>query len=254
MKQLLLVLIAVAYSAPLYADCSDSGISIFPRQSTIKQNPIFILEGYLESQPIITGLNKQYPIYLQNDHEKVRLQVTETLIGQVALTQAVLKPEKELEAGTEYTLIIENLPEHECIALFGLAPIIYKVTLGRDLEKPLLNGKVRVLKKTLVHYGCGPSTHVLFSNPATDSSALLVKVKLKSIKSGKETAYYIQVADTYFGIGRGMCSGAFSFNSGNTYEATFVFMDASGNTASMKGEKLQFTKPTVLTPGEDHGI
>ena len=68
----------------------------------------------------------------------------------------------------------------------------FKVVAEKDNEKPQLSAKPKELKKTLVHYGCGPSIHVVFSNPAKDNSDIIVKTTVKDLKTGKETTYYIE--------------------------------------------------------------
>jgi hypothetical protein len=56
-------------------------------------------------------------------------------------------------------------------------------------------GGLKELKKTLVHYGCGPSTHVVFSNPVKDNSDIIVKTTVKDLKTGNETTYQIIIDD-----------------------------------------------------------
>ncbi len=113
MRQLLTVILGLTWSATVYADCAGAGLWIFPSGHTVKENPIFVLEGYAESQHVILGLNKKHSIYLKSGMRRVKLFVTEICVGQFHVTQAVLKPEAELEAGRQYTMFIENLPVYE---------------------------------------------------------------------------------------------------------------------------------------------
>ncbi len=62
MKQLLTIIIGLFWSATVYADCAGTGLWIFPSGQTIKQNSIFVLDGYAESQNVILGLNKKHNI------------------------------------------------------------------------------------------------------------------------------------------------------------------------------------------------
>jgi hypothetical protein len=257
MKQILTIIIGLLCSVSVYADCEGTGLWVFPSGQTIKQNSIFVLDGYAESQNVILGLNKKHNIYLKSGNKKIRLLVTEICVGQFYLTQAVLKPETELDAGLEYTMHIDSLPEYESFNKYNrithkYETVTYKVVAEKDNEKPQLATKPKELKKTLVHYGCGPSINVVFSNPAKDNSDIIVKTTVKDLKTGKETTYYIEPDGDKIKVGHGMCSGAFDFEeNSNNYEVEFSFMDASGNLTAWTGERIKFTKPTKSTNHND---
>jgi len=249
MRHLLTIIIGLFYSASAFADCAGRGLWIFPSGQTIKQNSIFVLDGYAESQSIILGLNKKHNIYLKSGSKKIKLIVAEICVGQFYLTQALLKPESQLEAGLEYTMYIDSLPDYESFNKYNRTthkyePVRYKVVDEKDIEKPQLLTQPKELKKTLVQYGCGPSIHVVFSNPAKDNSDLLVKTTVKNLKTGKETTYYIEPIGDKIKVGHGMCSGAFDFEGSENYEVEFSFMDTSGNITPWTGKRIKFTKPT----------
>lgn len=123
----------------------------------------------------------------------------------------------------------------------------YKVIAGNDIEQPELSSKPTELKKTLTHFGCGPSIHVVFSNPAKDKSEIIIKTTVKNLKTGKETTYYIEPDGNKINVGHGMCAGAFNFEDSKEYEVEFSFMDSSGNLAAWTGKRLKFTRPTKET-------
>jgi hypothetical protein len=252
MKYLLTLIIGLFSAVSVYADCAGSGLWVFPNRPTINQNSIFIINGYAESQNVILALNKKHNIYLKSGQKKVRLLIVEICVGQYYLTQAVLKPETELETGLEYTMCIDNLSEYESLNRYNKTSnkyesVMYKVFAEKDNEKPQLSSKPKELSKTLVEYGCGPSIHVVFSNPAKDKSDIVIKTTVKNLKTGKETTYYIEPDGNKIKVGHDMCSGAFDFDQSNNYEVEFSFMDASGNFATWTGERIKFTKPTKLT-------
>lgn len=257
MKQLLAILIGLFCTATVYADCAGTGLWVFPSGPTIKKNSIFILDGYAESQNVILGLNKKHNIYLKSGNKKIKLLVTEICVGHFYLTQAVLKPETELEVGLVYTMYIDNLPEYESFNLYNKTtqkyePVTYKVVAEKDIEKPQLTTRPKELKKTLVHYGCGPSIHVVFSNPVKDNSDIIVKTTVKDLKTGEETTYYIEPDGDIIKVGHGMCSGAFKFDDkSDNYEVEFSFMDASGNLTAWTGERIKFSKPKKETDYDD---
>lgn len=256
MRQLLIFIIGFFCTGNVYADCAGNGLWVFPKGNTIKQNTIFIIEGYANSQEIILQLNKKHDIYLKSGQQKIKLLVTETYVGQFHLTQAILKPEKELEIGLEYTMHVDNLPEFEKFGKYNNITekydlIKYKTLPENDHEKPNLSSKPKEISKGLIHFGCGPSIEVVFTNPAKDKSEIVIKTTVKNLKTKKETTYYIQPDGKKIVVGHGMCSGAFNFENGNNFEVEFSFMDASGNSTVWTGQRIKFTKPTKETDNHE---
>lgn len=246
MKQILIFLISFLYTVSTYAECSNDGLWIFPNGKTIKQNTIFIVDGYADSQEIVLGLNQKYNVYLKSGEKKIKLLVTEICFGQFYMTQAILKPETELEPDLEYVVYID----HDILRKDNNELASYKVVAEKDTQKPKLSSKPKELQKTLVQYGCGPSIHVVFSNPAEDESEIIVRTTVKNLKTGKETTYYIQPDGDKIKIGHGMCSGAFSFDENEHYEVEFSFVDTSGNLTHWVGSRIKFTKPITPTNHE----
>ena len=250
MRQFLTLLIGLFWTVSVYADCKGEGLYIFPSGKTIKQNFIFVLDGYARSQAIILELNKKYSIYLKSGDQKVNLLVKETFVGQFELTQAILTLEKALEAGLEYTLVIDNLPKTESLDRYNPKTKIYElikftVESGVDLEKPIITSIPKLVDKSYAQYGCGPAMSVNFSFPVKDNSEVIIKTVVKNVKSGIETTYCIVPQNKQIEVGHGMCSGAFIYDNSNEYEVSFSFMDASGNLTSWEGEGIKFTKPSV---------
>ena len=249
MKQILSILIGLLWTATVYAECAGTALWVFPSSQTIKQNTIFILDGYAESQNVILGLNKKHDIYLKSGNKKVKLIVTGIYTGQFYLTQALLKPETELVAGVEYTMFIDSLPEYDRFTRYNdktklYEPIKYKVVAGIDNDKPLLTSVPKEIDKSYIRFGCGPAMSVDFDFPVTDSSEVTIKTTVKNIKSRIETTYFIMPRNNQIIVGHGMCSGAFTFDESNDYEVEFSFMDSSGNQTSWVGDRIKFTKPT----------
>jgi hypothetical protein len=250
MKTLLTLILGLFCTISVFADCAGAGLWMFPNNKTINQNSIFVLTGYAESQHVIVALNTKHPVYLKSGRQKIKLQVSEICIGQFYLTQAILKPETPLEAGLEYILCIDNLPEYEHIDQYNsktesYEPISYTVSNIVDTNKPELLTQAKELKKTIHYYGCGPAKYVVFSNPAKDSSEIIIKTTVKNLKTRKETTYYIEPDQEVINVGYGMCSGAFTYVVDDEhYEIEFAYMDSSGNLTPWAGERIKFTKPT----------
>ncbi len=268
MKKLLTLLILCLGTVNVYADCAGEGLSFFPSGEIINKNSIFVIDGYAESQSIILELNKKHKIYLKSGNKEIKLIVTEICIGQFNLTQALLKPESELELGLEYTMVIDNLPEYDSLIRYNrlkqkFEPVSYKVVDALDTINPKLLEEPKEIEKTLIHFGCGPSKYVVFSNPAEDMSEIIIKTTVKNLKTGKKTKYYVEPFDGKIRVGHGMCSGAFLFSdekiivgqgvlpedmlNNDNYEVEFSFMDSSGNLTSMEIPPIKFTKPTKET-------
>lgn len=230
------------------AKCKSSGITIFPVKSEIKQNSIFVIDGFAESQKVIQKLGKKYPIYLVSGQEKIKLNVKQILVGQYYLTQAVLKPETNLTVGLSYKLVIDNLPKTESLTRWNselkkYEPIVYKVLEGVDIEKPKFESTPKEVKKSLIHYGCGPAINVVFDAKVAENSEYLIKATVKNLQSGKMVSYYIKAYNGKINIGHGMCSGAFDFDDSENYKVQFSIMDASGNKSEGFSNKIKFTKP-----------
>ena len=195
-------------------------------------------------------MNKKYPIYLELGGKKVPLTVAETLTGEMLLTQVVLKPAAELEAGKTYTLQIENLPKQEQRLgnynddLKKWEDVTFKVNNTVDMIAPVLNS-VPVEKNKEMHVlGCGPARWVYFSMDAQDQSELFVRANVKNTITGKTTSYILPIENGIAKIGHGMCSGAFAFSSDDKLEASFQLFDQSGNKGVLSNA-IAFTRPVL---------
>lgn len=250
MNRIFLIIIGLFCSLAVNAECTMSGLSIFPNSNSISKNQIFVIEGYTLSQQTVLGLNDKYRIYLKSGSKKIKLNVTELCIGQFNLTQAILKPERILEMGESYTLHIDSLPKFERLHRINTLtkkyePISFTVKNDVDTQNPTVNGNPFEIKKTFAQYGCGPSMHVVFSNPAKDQSSLLVKTTVKNLLTGHTANYYLIPQDDQIKVGHDMCSGAFDYSESEYYEVSFTFLDSSGNSTKWNGPSIRFSKPTI---------
>ena len=257
MKQTSLILTFILLTVKAFADCAGTGIYFWPSGETIKQNPIIVIDGYAESQNVIVGLNKKYPIYLKAGVKKIKLTVKEILIGEFYLTQAVLTADHTLEAGKDYELFIDNLPEFERplrkwnSRTKEYEKLKWTVVEGSDNISPTWTEKPTETKKTLVYYGCGPATFVHFNFRVEEQSGFLIKTTVTNQKTKKVTSYYLEPNDSNLHVGHGMCSGAFKFKGGDEFEISFDIMDASGNLTSWTEQKMFFTKPNDQNSVDD---
>lgn len=257
---LLPVLIALTCltSMRVTASCIERRLNVFPHRRNIGSHPMFVIEGFSSRQTVVTGLNKVYPVYLQSDGgHRVRLHVNNILVSQLSLTQAILTPETELVVGRDYNLVIDGLPDsvrHEQLDSTEQTWIIasYTVVAGRDTQPPMLTAKPAVVMAPSKPPGHRPyiefpiSQWVHFSYAAQDESEIIVKTTMKSLKTGRETTYFIEPNDTTIAVGNSMCVGAFSFIEGGNYEIAFTFMDSAGNTTPANSEWIAFTAPDII--------
>jgi phosphate/sulfate permease len=250
LPQLFLATLLLLYTATAYAKCAGSGLDVWPAPGTsIRQNPVFILNGYAASMTVINGLNIKYPVYLKSGNQKIKLQVKEILIGQYRIAQAILIPRENLEAGKVYEMCIDSLPDNESIRMYNNTSntrlkIQWQVTNGLDKDAPQWTQPPAYTNKTKNALGCGPAIAVNFSFGSNEApAALMVLATVKDMVTGKKTDYYIVPAEGKITVGYGMCSGAFDFTDSRAYEVTFALMDASGN-ITPPCNPISFTAPT----------
>lgn len=257
MKLLFPLLVAFTLLASTsFADCAGSGLYAFPDQKEVRTNNLFLLEGYAHSQHIIKGLNTEFPIYLKYGDETIRLVVQETHTGQFFLTQALLKPEKFLTEGKEYTLVIDNLPDQEGMYRYNIKTrkreaITYIASGKEDHRIPAFTTAPKEKEKSFISLGCGPAVDVTFSFNVSDdlddsdnSDLLLMRTSVKSADSDSSTTYLVVCGNKCVSIGHNMCSGAFTFIEGQAYRVQFKLLDFCGNEAEKVSEWISFTSPT----------
>lgn len=240
--QILLGLFLTSIADKCFAECSSSGISVYPRTKTIFSNPIFIIEGYSSSQSVIRHLNNGNAIYLTSGGDTIPLTVLKILVGKLDLTQAILKPSSNLKAGKHYKLNIDSLDEYEK-ADFERDNFSWAVADIADNQKPIWNNPPSYNSKGMIFYGCGPAVFINFCASISDDSPVVVYAKVKNLKTNSTSDYYVTPDSCSFKLGHGMCSGEFEFYSGQEYEATFSLMDASGN-ISTETPQIKFSGPT----------
>mgnify|MGYP006333990579 CR=1 FL=1 len=140
MKIFFAIFFTILSYANLFADCTVRGISIFPVNTEIKQNSIFVIDGFAESQKVIQKLGKKYPIYLISGQQKIKLVV-------------------ENNTNTKFTSVLLNLyrdgkdsngwhadNEKE----LGLNPIIASLSFGAERVFQLKHNSIIGLKQNII--------------------------------------------------------------------------------------------------------
>lgn len=241
MKRIILLLIILTINFSAKAMCGWAGISVWPTQQNISINSIFIIEGFSQSQELIRQLNKKNKIYLKCNSEIIPIKVLKILEGQYSVTQAILKPVKELTNGKTYELQIDSLgvfdkDEYKVVK--------WTVNSLSDNERPIWNCEPTFKGQSFTSYGCGPAKYVNFCGSFKDNSPTVIYAKVFDKKNKTSSDYFITSEHNKISLGHGMCSGEFSFDKETNYEVQFGLMDASGNENLELTESINFTSPT----------
>ncbi|MBD0823017.1 hypothetical protein [Aestuariibaculum marinum] len=233
MKFIVTLCLGILISIKGYAKCGNCGLIVYPSADSISQNSLFMLEGILESQKIIHALNKDYPIYLESEGNKIPLKVVEVNTGLYGKSQAILKPYKLLEKGKYYELQIDNLDERER-KFFNKYPYDNKISwVVKDIEckeTPVFVKQPSFIDSEFVQFGCGPAVHANFRVQTKGESLLLYKTEFVSLETRIKTTFYLMGDKSgTLKVGHGMCNGAFNFKKEGKYKVRFSLLDFSGN-------------------------
>lgn len=248
-----IVIVLLSFSITIAnAECTSNAIWCWPTRTTVKKNSIFILTFYGLSQTTVLQIGKKHSVYLKSGKQKLPLLIKEIRKGELALTQVLLKPSYELTAGLEYEICIDSLPQYESIEKWNTETkkretAKWIVTNSKDTLSPVWTELPKFDSQTIDEFGCGPAKWVNFSFRFSDSSDILIKATVKSLKDLSETTYYLEKEDNKIKIGHGMCSGAFHFDKGDKYQVTFSLMDQSGNFSTHNSKPIIFSQPSALT-------
>ena len=238
MRNLFLLVMFTLGTISAFADCSSWGISVWPKGTEINKNSIFIIQGFGTSQDVIIKLNSKYKIYLKSNTSIINLKVVKIYEGQYRLTQAILKPSKELIEGLTYSLHIDNYEK------FENENYKWIVNNKRDVDLPTWSTKPKYQSKQKINFGCGPAKFVEFCTCINDESPVVVFTKITELKTGTTAEYFVQPDSTSLRLGHGMCSGAFEFEEGKNYSVSFSLMDSAGNRNDTLTKEITFSSPT----------
>jgi hypothetical protein len=254
MKKIISMVILIVSTFEGFSKCVSSALYFWPNKDVISQNSIFVIDGFGNGQEIVNGLGTVHKVYLKSSNEKIKLNVQEIFVGQMYLTQAVLKPEASLSFGQEYELIIENLGDLEK-QVFRYNPLTHqeekikwKVTSNPDFTPPIWIKKPEFKNAEYRREGCGPMAFANFIFAASDHSEFLIRTTMKNLLTGNETTYYLNSEYDVIAVGHDMCSGAFTFYPCDRFTIEFSLIDASGNLTKWTGERIEFIGPNLKNP------
>lgn len=236
MKNTFLIIILLFAIQQASAECAMSGITYYPDQSTISQNPMFIVEGYSFSQKVIKSFENDRTAYLESeDGEKIDLVLREILIGQMGLTQAIFKPEKELKLNKKYFLKFTHLADKENYKELTRynretkkhEPVAWKVS-RKQTEELNENLELKFEQTDVQYYGCGPAAYAVFQPHNSSELEIWYEAEVYDEKTKTSTIYIIKTWEGKLQVGHGMCSGGFTFNKDGNYKVRFTPMNIDG--------------------------
>ncbi|MGL4631927.1 MAG: hypothetical protein ACRCVT_12060 [Leadbetterella sp.] len=243
MKSKILFFLFIFIAQNGFSKCGWGDINAWPTSFTISENPILVIEGLINYQSFVEGLNGKFKIYLKSSSGDVPLQVVRINKGQFLISQAILKPTKTLKKGFVYALRIEGLEKTEKVNFYR-KNFRWKVANNADNRVAKWTSLPSYLSKEIIEFGCGPSSKVSFCMCIQDQSPYLIVTKVKNRKTNNESEYYLNAEQNVLYIGNDMCSGAFKFVEGQEYEVSFSIIDASGNTDKSFTKPILFTSPS----------
>ncbi len=241
-KNIILLVLFSIFTNLAPAKCTTSGIRVWPSTKTICKNPIFVIEGYSSSQAVISEINKHFKIYLKSQNSTIDLQVLKLYTSQFNLTQAILKPVRNLVSGETYSLQTDSL-DHYNRYDFDVKNFRWTASDKTDNEMPRWQSAPFYLDNTGNKFGCGTERFANFCVCINDVSPVIVLARLKALKTGEISQYYVIPDSSFLKIGHGMCSGEFNFIDNENYEISFSLMDASGNFDDSLTNAIEFTSP-----------
>lgn len=245
----LMALAAVALCPALAtARCMSGYLTAWPPADTaLPTQPMILVDGFGDRQTEITELAEGGVARLVAGKHRIELKVEAVHVGAFGLTQAVLSPTAPLKPSTRYRLELRTADGRRVpttrFAEDGVEPIGW-TTAGVDAgTAPLtLTSAPKVTGQSYRRLGCGPSSRVEVSLPATSSTALAVEVRLKELGAdGAMQTYVVPVVDGQVSLGHGMCSGAFRLTGAERrFRAELVVRDAGGDAVAAP-EALTFS-------------
>lgn len=211
----------------VFSTCGPGSIIIYPVQSTLFENPTFLLEssGYSSNDRLENLFVVSFDIFLISNEDTVGFDVVEKLRVNNTITQVLIRPTRRLKVGSKYKFIYGDYFAKDT----GLFQFV--VQSGEDLSGPVLVDKLQLRRTIFNQFGCGNDEAYVFNNPAADSSGYLVKAVLKNLTNENVDSAYLMVTEESNRIilGHNMCSGHFYFESNCEYEVLFTFIDMYRN-------------------------
>lgn len=243
MRALLVGLLVFPLAAS--ADCMSLSWAVSPPAgSTVPLNARFVLEGFGTAQDTVAKIASRNP-RLVSESARLALEVIEVHVGEMGITQAVLKPRGALKPGTKYTLEFDDQQRDRFFLRGDQKP---SWTAGPpDRVAPVWGSAPSPEPGRVAQMGCGPDIQAQVRLDVSDTSAVLIRARVKDGTASEREYLLTPRSGAALGIGHGMCSGAFKLPEGAwTLELSAV--DAAGNITPAPGPPLRFKYVDPVPP------
>ncbi len=246
MKNFLIILLFFLSIKSTYAKCASGGFQFYPEQEEVSLNSMFIIQGYAKSQELILGFDNTNIFLESKNGELIKLILQELLKGQKGLTQAIFKPEKQLEPNTVYYLKHPD-DSKEFFTRWNSdsrkREKVHWTTIDSETYEPIDSIiQIEFEKNQVKYYGCGPSVNAIFNTSSSSDIEIWYKTELYNITNKSSTIYFITESNGKLYIGHGMCAGAFAFDKSSNYKVRFTPVNIDGN-ETMTTEWFEFKNP-----------
>lgn len=241
----------------------DRSVNVWPQAGeTLPANGRVIVSGFGGAEAPVTQIAQQKPVLVSGD-EVVPLEVEATYVGNMRVSQVVLKPGRALEVGQTYELrLLAPRQGREALELSlwrrdGSQPARWQV-VAADNSAPRWSGPPRHTGSPIEHYGCGPEIHEEYavevedvSKPIrylatvrrADGTGLPLRQLIEAHEAQEEEAPQKRLLAlrsapkrrATLAVGHGMCSGAFRFDLGVEYRMELFAVDGAGNQTPAPG-------------------
>lgn len=253
MKKIIFLLLFVLSIKSAFAECTARGMRFFPLTEEISLNPMFIIQGYADSQETINSF-KNRAVYLESEQgELIELNLQEILKGEKQLTQAIFNPVSTLKSNTTYFLKYADQTEEETKEMtrydgVGEGKVFWKTTDKKSMDDLNSNLTLEFEKTEVIHYGCGPEANAIFKINNKPKSETWYKTEVIEVETNKKTVYYIREWAGTLNVGHDMCAGAFTFKRKGKYKVRFTAMNIDGESLTTT-TWITFKSPFVNDKG-----
>jgi hypothetical protein len=226
------VLAALLLALPSPAECMSSSWEVWPSIETkLPLNPRIVITGFGTVQPDVEKLASYGPALVAANH-RVALEVKQTNVGEMKISQAVLAPVEALKPGLHYRLAWKKTPP-------GFAqPANWNAATTRDDTAPTWKSPPVASTGERAELGCGPAENVFVKLDVTDDAPTLIRAR--ATRGNKTTEYLLLWnASEPLNIGHGMCSGAFQLTN-DAWSLELSAVDVSGNETPAPGGAIAF--------------
>ncbi len=232
----------------LDARCFSGQLNIFPGSIEIQPNSCLLIEGYGNQQKFVESLNDDMPFLLEsNSGEQIELNLIEYNQGGFRVNQSILRPDKNLIPGDQYTLKFKNPEDLDSIP-YSLQsdepPRSWTAQTGTSPTPIKLMIEPKFIQAESKFFGCGPDATAEFEFITDSNNSTLVKTEVMNITDGTTQRYFIKSTnkDTLI-VGHGMCAGAFRFKPNHEYQARFSIMNDCNTQQDNWTDWVEFDNP-----------